>query len=293
MKSLVALESTLLLHGVPRAGALELAKRLFSIIEGQGAAPRLITIQAGVPHVQTTALELEGLLQFPPSEIPKVNSANLGAALHLGWNAATTVSSTMELAALEGIQYFATGGLGGVHPLKLHAGSLALDVSSDLSAFTRFPVAVVASGVKSILDVAATREMLEALGVTVVGFQTNKFPAFYFRSDPGGKELAVDVRFDDVVKLSRFVKAEMSRTGRGLLITNPIAAEAELKVDLWNLWLAAAEALPEVGTSQGRNRTPRLLEALHRLSGGATLAANVRLIEDNVRLAAKLAACAG
>jgi pseudouridine-5'-phosphate glycosidase len=289
MQPHLALESTLLLHGVPLGESLELTKSLFAIVKEEGAVPRLVTVQNGLPCTNTSLEDLKVLLSLPAEQVPKLNSSNLGAALHLGWSGATTISSTMELAAKEGVSFFATGGLGGVHPMNINARALTWDVSSDLGAFTRFPVAVVASGVKSILDVASTRETLEALGVPVVGYQTSDFPAFYFRKDPSGHKLAVDVRFDDLASLARFVKAELLRTGRGLVIANPIAAEAELTAREWEGWLSEAEKLPEVAQSSGRERTPKLLGALHRISQGKTLAANIRLIKDNVRLGAALA----
>ena len=285
----VALESTLLLHGVPRDSALKVAARLFEIISSEGAEPRLITVQAGIPHTSTTLQELERMLALPPSETRKLNASNLGAAMWRKDTGATTVSSTMELAAKSGIRWFATGGLGGVHPFSEQGGKITFDISSDLFAFTRFPVAVVASGVKSILDVAATREALETLGVPVVGFRTDEFPAFYFRRADSGQSLPVDVRFDDYRELASFVSAELDRTGRGLLIVNPIAADAELKRPEWESWLFEAQADASVRGAQGRAKTPALLAALHRISAGATLKANLRLIEDNVRLAARLA----
>jgi pseudouridine-5'-phosphate glycosidase len=163
----------------------------------------------------------------------------------------------------------------------------ALDISADLFALTRFPVAVVTSGVKSILDVAATRELLETLGVCVVGCRTDEFPAFYLRRLDGVNK--VDARFDDVAELARFVRFEMARTNRAIVICNPIPAEHEVAPNDWDRWLAQAESRANAGGAAGRDATPAVLSALHQISGGATLRANIALIESNTRLAAEIA----
>jgi pseudouridine-5'-phosphate glycosidase len=191
----------------------------------------------------------------------------------------------MELAARAGLSVFATGGLGGVH---MGYGQ-RLDISADLAAFTRFPVAVVTSGVKSILDVVSTREALETLGVCVVGFRTDRFPAFYLRESEAG----VDARFDDERELAAFLKAELARAGRGVVVANPIPAEHELPRDLWQAWLAQAVSDTAELAASGRDVTPALLGRLHALSGGRTLAANIELVKSNARLAARLAAAMG
>jgi pseudouridine-5'-phosphate glycosidase len=178
---------------------------------------------------------------------------------------------------------FATVWIGGVHA---GYGSY-LDVSSDLAALARFPVAVVASGVKSILDVAATREALEALGVPVVGWGTDAFPAFYLRrTEPA---LGVDGRFDEIGELGAFVRMELARTGRGVLIVNPIAEEHEVPVEKWEMWLREARAAVEAEGVSGRGVTPAVLGKLHEISGGATLRANVELVKGNAAVAGRLA----
>lgn len=284
----VAMETTLLVHGVPRASARELAGRLAAIVQAQGATPTLVGVLAGRPIVGMSEQELGVLLSV--QSVKKINTSNLGAAMHMGWHGATTVSATMELAAGAGVRVFATGGMGGVHPID--AGGFKLDISADLGAMARFPVAVVSSGVKSILDVASTREMLETLGVVVAGFQTDDFPAFYLRRAPGGVS-GVDVRFDDVRELARFARKEMMRTGRGVLVCNPVPAAHEIEEASWNAWLAAARQRVDSGTAAagaaGRDVTPALLAALHEVSGGATLRANIALVEDNARVAGQLA----
>jgi len=184
----------------------------------------------------------------------------------------------MELAAAAGVRLFATGGLGGLHKgLATHP-----DISADLAAFTRFPVAVVTSGVKSLLDVEGTRELLETLGIPVVGFRTDRFPAFYLRDS----DAKVDARFDDLAPLAAFLDAELTRTGRGIVVCNPIPHADELPKDQWHAWLAQAEAQTP---AQGRDTTPQLLGKLHELSAGATLRANLALVRSNAALAADLA----
>jgi pseudouridine-5'-phosphate glycosidase len=179
------------------------------------------------------------------------------------------------------VQVFATGGLGGVH----HGYGTALDISADLAAFTRYPVAVVTSGVKSILDVVSTREALETLGITVVGFQTDRFPAFYLRES----DAEVDGRFDDVAELAGFIRQEMARTGRGVVVCNPVPAASELPRADWDRWLADAQAEAARQGVSGRGATPFLLAHLHRVSGGATLRTNLDLVRSNAALAARLA----
>ncbi|MFT5434759.1 MAG: pseudouridine-5'-phosphate glycosidase [Myxococcota bacterium] len=272
----VALETTLLAHGVPAASALPLYDRLTDICVSEGATGRLIGIVGGRSTTEMTRDELGILLRDGAT---KVNTANLGLAMFRKQSAATTVSTTMELASQAGIRVFATGGLGGIHP---GYGS-KLDISADLAAFTRFPVAVVTSGVKSILEVESTREAFETLGVTVVGFGTDRFPAFYLRESAA----TVDARFDDVDELADFLDFELSRTGRGIVVGHPIPAEHAVDPVRWSEWLATAREMTR--HTDGRDVTPALLSTLAEISGGRTLAANLALIEANTRLASQLA----
>lgn len=300
-KARVALETTLLVHGVPRSAALGLARQLNDIVRGEGSEPALVGVVHGKPVVGMSEAQLEEMLRAPSGTVGKVNSANLGVAMLRGLHGATTVSSTMELASQAGVRVFATGGIGGVHPMTAptatgpsgHAETarIPIDISSDLIAFTRYPVAVVTSGVKSILDVAATRELLETLGVPVVGFRTRAFPAFYLRESPDQRVGDVDATFDDVSELARFVRRELARTGRGVVVCNPIPEADRINKDDWARWLheAHAKASAKLQTSGGRDVTPALLAALHDVSGGATLRANIALVNDNARTAAKLA----
>lgn len=276
----VALETTLLAHGLPAGEGKPFAAELAGIVSGEGARAAVVGLVEGRAVVGLTEAELDALLADPG--LPKLNTANLGLALSRGLSGATTVSTTMELAAAAGLSVFATGGIGGVH----RGYGEALDISSDLTALSRFPVAVVSSGVKSILDVASTREALETLGVPVVGWRTDRFPAFYRRD--GG--VGVDGRFDDISGLARFVAHELARTGRGVLVCSPIPEADEIALEDWSVWLRQAEGEADAVGASGRDRTPAVLAGLHRVSGGATLAANLALVRENARVAARLCA---
>lgn len=278
----VALETTLLAHGIPRDEGLSLAAALSADVRSGGGAPVIVGVVGGRAVVGMTEAELGELLGRP--EVPKLNTANLGVAAHRGWWGATTVSATMELAARTGVRVFATGAIGGVH----RGFGSSLDISSDLAALARFPVAVVSSGVKSILDVAATREALEALGVPVVGFRTDAFPSFY-RREPDTACGAVDARFDDPKELAAFAAAELARTGRGVVVANPIPEADEIAADAWSAWIERAWEEAAGAGVQGRAVTPFILERLHDLSGGATLRANVSLVRSNALLAGAVA----
>jgi len=282
----VALETTLLLHGVPRPSAAPLARELAQTVRRHGAEPALIAVLRGRPVVGLSDAQLTELLGLDAHLTPKLNTANLGLALAADRSGATTVSTTMELAAGAGIRFFATGGLGGVHPGLGEPGGL--DVSADLAAFTRFPVAVVTAGVKSILDVAATREALETLGVPVVGFGTDRFPAFYLRESEAG----VDERFDDPAALAAFIAHELARTGRGIVVANPIPEADQIPPAQWERWLAEANARAAEAGIAGRDLTPYLLAQVHEISGGASLRANIALVKNNADLAARLAVLA-
>lgn len=277
----VALETTLLVHGVPGDAALGLHRDLCGIVTNEGAVPALVGVVGGVATVGMTEDEL-GIMLAQGTSVAKANTANLGVLCHWGAHAATTVSATMELATGAGISVFATGGLGGVH----RDYGCQLDVSSDLAAFTRFPVCVVASGVKGILDVKATREALETLGVPVIGYRTDDFPAFYQRSSGMG----VDARMDDVESLAHFVRNELARTGRGVLVCQPIPQSEEIAQDEFDAWLETAEEEAEDRGIVGRAVTPFVLGRLHEISGGRTLRANLALVRENARLAGAIAA---
>lgn len=280
----LALESTLLVHGVPREGALALAGELEAVALQHGARPVLVGVVDGQMVLGLSGEQLAAMLALPGG-VAKLNTSGLGAALSQGRSGATTVSTTVELAHGAGIRVFATGGVGGVHRNLGQGPGQRLDVSADLLAVARFPVAVVTAGCKSILDIAGTREVLETLGVPVIGWRTDRFPAFYQRD--GGE--GVDARFDDLGELARFVRRELARTCRGVVVCNPIPPEHELGQADWARWLAIAQARAEASGLTGRDVTPAVLAALHQVSDGATLKANIELVKHNVRVGAQLA----
>lgn len=275
----VALETTLLAHGVPSDTALPLSNKLDEIVRAQGADPSVIGVINGTPTAGLTDDELQMLLDAP--EVPKVNTANLGVIMQRGSHGATTVSTTMEIASAAGIAVFATGGIGGVH----RGYGKRLDISADLTALSRFPVAVVTSGVKSLLDVTSTREALETLGVPVVGFQTDSFPAFYIRDSGSG----VDARIDDPDELAAFVRFELNRTGRGIVIANPVPEADEIPETRFKVWLDQATREADEQGIAGRDVTPFALSRLHELSGGETLRSNLALVKSNAHVAAQIA----
>ncbi|MEO1009126.1 MAG: pseudouridine-5'-phosphate glycosidase [Planctomycetota bacterium] len=277
-RAAVALETTLLAHGVPRAEGATLGGELEQIVRDAGGRPATIGVLRGTPVVGLSADELAEFLAEP--EITKANPANLGVACARGGMAATTAGATIQLAAAAGIRVVATGGLGGVHPDLAQR----LDVSADLAALARYPVAVACSGVKGLLDVASTRELLETLGVPVVGYRTDAFPAFYLRDGAAG----VDARFDDVAGLAGFVRRSLAETGRGVLVAQPAPESHAIDPAAWNDWLA--QARERAASATGRDVTPSILAALHEISGGSTLRANLALVRANARLGGELAA---
>ena len=279
----VALETTLLLHGVPKASGAKLGAELSEIVRQAGAVPCLVGVEGGRA---VTAMDGAGLVRMlGKASTPKVNTGTLGVALAGGGDGATTVSTTMEMAAMAGIRVFATGGLGGVHKGLGDSPGGRLDISADLMAFTRFPVAVVTSGCKSILDVINTREFLETLGVPVVGWKTDRFPAFYTRD--GG--IGLDARFDDMGGLAKFVRHELARTRRGVVVCNAVPEADEIDAEQFAQWLHKAEERAREHGAVGRAVTPAVLGALHELSDGVTLRANIALVKSNAKVAAELA----
>ncbi|MFM9996008.1 MAG: pseudouridine-5'-phosphate glycosidase [Phycisphaerales bacterium] len=272
----VGLETALPVHGVPRERATDICAALAAAVESAGSHAAFIGVLAGRPVVGLTQAELRSLLDAPV--VAKTNTANFGVLMHRAVHAATTVSTTMELATAAGLRVVATGGLGGVH----RGYADRLDISADLAAFTRFPVAVVTSGVKSLLDVESTREAFEALGVPIVGYRTDAFPAFYLRTS----DARVDARFDDPADLADFVRAELARTGRGIVVANPVPHDAALDHQDWDRWLALATA--SASRASGRDITPAILAKVHELSGGRTLEANIALAVNNARLAGEI-----
>jgi len=279
----VALETTVFVHGLPRDEAGSTLERMEAAIVDAGAVPVLV---GGVGGRATAGIGRQGLdVLLGAERVEKVNSANLGVVLARGSHGATTVSATAEIGASAGVRVLATGGIGGVH----RDAGRRLDISADLVAISRLPVAVVASGAKSILDVVATRELLETLGVPVVGFGTDEFPAFYTRSVPG-ERVGLDARFDDAAELAGFVRSELARTGRGMVIADPVPEASEIDPERLARWMKRAERETRGDGARGAALTPTLLSRLHEASGGETVRANIELLVANASLAGRIAA---
>jgi pseudouridylate synthase len=279
-RPIVALESTVITHGLPHPQGLTLARELERVVMATGAVPATIGVIDGALQVGLSADQLERLGGTSGAE--KLNLGNLAAQIAAGGRGSTTVSSTMFAAARVGITVFATGGIGGVHRGASESG----DVSSDLGALARFPVAVVCAGAKAILDLPKTVERLETLGVPIYGFGTDEFPAFYRQSSG----LPVDRAFDSIADLANAVRTHFELgLGTGVVVANPIPSESELPAELFDSALAKALAELETSHVRGRAATPFLLERLSELTEGRTITANLALLEHNARVAAELA----
>jgi pseudouridine-5'-phosphate glycosidase len=277
----VALESTLISHGLPRPDNLELAHQVEALIRDEGAVPATVGVIHGVPRVGLEAGELE--LIASGKEIPKLSARDVAVAAAKGSHGATTVAATAHLAARAGIRLFATGGLGGVH----RGARDSWDVSADLMILARAPVAVVCSGVKSILDVPATLEYLETVGVPVVGYRTRRFPGFYLTDS--GSPLEWDVGSErEAARLIRALR-DLGPEGAGLVIANPIPEEEQLDPELHDRALRGG--LEELGRRgvRGKDVTPLLLDHFRSETGGESLRVNKKIILHNARLAARIA----
>jgi pseudouridine-5'-phosphate glycosidase len=267
-------------HGLPYPDGVAAALALESEIRQGGAVPATIGVLRGAVRVGLTHAELSELATTP--DVVKVNLSNLAATVAAGRCGATTVAATMVAAHATGIGVFATGGIGGVH----RDAGISGDVSADLTALSRVPVAVVCAGAKAILDLPRTVEMLETLGVPVFGLGTSEFPAFYRRSSG----LPVDSRMDTIEELASAVRTHYALgLGTGVLIANPIPAADELPAETYGRALEAALADAEREDVRGRNVTPFLLERLRARSEGESVRANLALLTNNARVAAQLA----
>jgi pseudouridine-5'-phosphate glycosidase len=276
----VALETTLVTHGLPRPEGVAAALALEAAVREEGAIPATIGVLEGAVHVGLERSELERL--GAAGDTAKLNLSNLAAHLVTGGPGSTTVAATMAVAARVGIEVFATGGIGGVHRGAAETG----DVSADLTALSRFPVAVVCAGAKAVLDLAKTVEMLETLGVPVLGLGAREFPAFYRRQSG----LPVDACFDQIADLARAIRAHWSLGfTTGVVVANPIAAEFELPREVYEHSLTTALADAGRAGVTGRAVTPFLLDRLARLTEGRSVFSNRALLEGNARAAARLA----
>src|SRR5215216_261823 len=277
-RPVVALESTVIAHGLPRPQNLETAHRLQEVVRESGAVPATIAIIRGKLTVGLSDDEIALLAE--KSDIRKISTRDIPVAVAQGWDGATTVASTTWIAHRAGINVFATGGIGGVH-----RGSLP-DVSADLPELARTPIAVVCSGAKIVLDLPATREWLETHAVTVVGYQCDELPAFYSR----GSGLPVDACANDSTEIANIFRAQRDLgIDSALLVVVPVPAKFEVpEEELQQVLTTALEDAEWKGIS-GPALTPFLLSQMAERSGGATLRANIALLENNARVAAQIA----
>jgi len=279
-RPIVALETTLIAHGLPRPRNLETARALEAAVREAGAVPATIAVMHGRIRIGLDAAELEEIAAA--DGVMKVSRRDLPACLAQGRLGATTVAGTMIAAHLAGIRVFATGGIGGVH----RGAERDFDVSADLEELARIPVAVVCAGAKSILDLPKTLEVLETKGVPVCGWRTDEFPAFYCRSSG----LAVPFRCDDVAAIARGLDIQ-KRLGfpGGALIVNPIDEDAALPEELIEAAIHDALEVAARAGIGGKDVTPFLLARIVELTGGRSVDANVALVLSNARLAAAIA----
>lgn len=281
-RSVVALESTVIAHGLPRPTNLQTAQRLEELVRASGAVPATIGIVAGKLKVGLNAAEI--LTLATEDNIRKVSTRDLPIAVAEHWDGATTVASTSWIAHRAGIKVFATGGIGGVH-----RGSLP-DVSADLPELARTRIVVVCSGAKIVLDLPATREWLETQGVTVVGYQCDEFPAFYSRSSG----LPIDTRANSAADVVALFRAQLAlKIESALLVTVPVPEEFEVPHQQLQTVLDEAIASAERNHIGGPELTPFLLSQMADRSHGSTLRANIALLENNARVAAEIAVALG
>ncbi|RSM36579.1 pseudouridine-5'-phosphate glycosidase [Amycolatopsis balhimycina DSM 5908] len=276
----VALESTILSHGLPPGRNLDVARRLEGVVRDGGAVPATIAVLDGRVVVGLSPAELERVCA-PDAGLDKLSLRDLGPAVGLGRSGATTVASTSALAAAAGIGMFATGGLGGVHV----GAAQSWDVSADLGVLAKVPTVVVCSGVKSVLDIPATLEVLETNSVPVLGYRTDDFPAFYLRSS--GHQ--VGWRVDDPKQAAAVIDAHRAYASSGVLLANPIPEASEMDKELHDRLLAEGLALVADRGVHGADVTPVLLEHFHTASGGVSIDANEALVLNNAKLATAVA----
>ena len=279
-RPVVALETTLVTHGLPPPQGLQAAAAMEQAVRTAGAIPALIGILDGQVRVGLTARDLQRLCAAP--DVVKVNPGNLAAVVASGRAGATTVAATLAVAHHAGIGVLATGGIGGVHRDVVETG----DVSADLIALARFPVAVVCSGAKSVLDLPRTLEALETFGIPVYGMGTDRFPAFH-RRDSG---LPVDQRFDGIDGVAAAIYAHRGLgLNTGLVIANPVPEADEMPREPYESALAQALSDATRQGVRGRAVTPFLLERMRILTGDRSVATNRALLIDNARVAGELA----
>ena len=278
-RPVVALESTIISHGLPRPRNLAAARDFEELLESQGVVPATIAVIRGTPTVGLSPEELELIAS---EDIAKASVRDLPILQAKGLSGATTVAATAHLAARAGIQVFATGGLGGVH----RGASETYDESADLSTLATSPVAVVSAGVKSVLDIGATLERLETLSIPVVGYQTSTFPSFWLPDS----EFELDWRAEDAGEIAAIIKAQRSAGSQSaLVVANPVPLDQAWQREEHDQVLAKAFAAANAQGVRGKEVTPFLLQFIVDASGGRSLEVNLNLAKNNVRVAAEIA----
>ena len=276
----VALESTIISHGLPRPGNLAAAREFEAILASQGVTPATIALIDGVPKVGLSSEDLERIAA--DESAVKVSSRDIGIAMARKVTGGTTVAATSVLAARAGVRVFATGGLGGVH----RGAAESFDESADLTMLSRTPITVVSAGVKAILDIPATLERLETLSVAVVGYRTSRFPAFWL-SDSG---CDLDWRADTPEEIADIMAARAAFGEQSaLLVANPLAPADQLDPQVFGDALADALAAAASSGVRGKAVTPFLLDRIQQVTGGASVAVNLIIARGNVSLAGQIA----
>lgn len=280
--AIVALESTIITHGMPYPQNVDVAVKVEQTIRDAGATPATIAIMAGNIHIGLTPDQLQALAQTPQQQVMKLSRADLASCLVAGRTGATTVAATMICAALAGIRVFATGGIGGVH----RGAETSFDISADLYELGKTPVTVVAAGAKAILDLPKTLEVLETQGVPVIAYGQDELPAFWSRSSG----LKAPLRMDDPVQIaaSARMRQRLGLDG-GQLVVNPIPQDAEIPREIMIPFVEKALAEADAQGVTAKAVTPFLLDRLFQLTEGRSLDANIALVLNNARLAAAIA----
>lgn len=277
---IVVLESTIITHGMPYPQNVEVAAQVEQDIRDAGATPATIAVLDGNLHIGLEPAQLTALGQA--KGVAKLSRADLAACLATGGTGATTVAATMIAARYAGIEVFATGGIGGVHK----GAETTFDISADLHELAQTPVTVIAAGSKAILDTAKTLEVLETLGVPVIAYGQDAFPAFWSATSP----FTAPLRMDDAATIAR---AHATRRALGLpggqLVANPIPADDEILAQTLAPIIAQAQSDAEAHNITGKSVTPYLLQRIYELTDGQSLTANIALVRNNARLAARIA----
>ena len=277
---IVALESTIITHGMPYPGNLQMARSVEDIVRQQGAVPATIAVIKGVLHIGLEPAELEALAQM--EHVMKLSRADLAFAIAERRNGATTVAATMIAADRAGIHVFATGGIGGVH----RGAEETFDISADLEELARTAVIVVSAGPKAILDIPKTLEVLETRGVRVVTYDSEDFPAFWSRSS--GLKSVLNLQSPAAIANFQKMREQLGIDG-GMLIANPVPESDEIPREEMEIYISRALANAERDEIAGKQVTPYLLDNIFHLTGGRSLKTNIALVENNARLAAEIA----